>query len=325
MASAAASMTAPDASPGPIRGLAAFKVIASDIKLAHSVFALPFALLGAFMAATCSADPLTSEPPQRWLFGWQVALVLAAMVSARTAAMLANRLVDRTIDAKNPRTAGRALPSGRLSVGTARLALLFASLAFVACSAGFWLLDGNTWPIRLAVPVLLWVAAYGYLKRWTWFCHFWLGISLGISPVAAAIAVNPESLSHLAPWMLGAAVVCWVAGFDVIYALQDVEIDTRDGLKSLPANWGRGPALHASRVLHVASIGLLVGVYLFDPSRAMGRVFVGAVALAAAVLLLDHATIRRDPGPKRIGMMMMMNGIVSLVVGGAGIADLLAG
>lgn len=325
MTSAAASMPAPEASPGPARGLAAIKVIASDIKLAHSVFALPFALFGAFLAATSPSGPLATDPAQRWLFGWQLALVLVAMVAARTVAMLANRLADRGIDARNPRTAGRAIPSGRLSAATALLAMLVAAAAFVACCGGFWILDGNTWPIRLAVPVLLWIAVYGYLKRFTWICHFWLGTSLGISPIAAALAVNPASLGHLAPWLLGAAVTCWVAGFDVLYALQDVEVDRKERLKSLPANWGVGPAMHASRVLHVASIGLLVCVYLFDPSQAMGRLFVGAVAFAAAVLLFDHATISRNPGPARISLVMTLNGLVSLAVGITGIADLLAG
>ena len=137
MSSAAASMPAPEASPGPARGVAALKVIASDIKLAHSVFALPFALFGAFLAATTPVGPLTTDPAQRWLFGWQLALVLVAMVAARTVAMLANRLADRKIDARNPRTAGRAIPSGRLSAGTAVLAMLVAATAFVACCGGF--------------------------------------------------------------------------------------------------------------------------------------------------------------------------------------------
>lgn len=329
--SAADRSSAPDPgppAPAPARGLAALAVIASDIKLAHSVFALPFALLGAFLAAASPGGPLAPEPgqpPQRWLFGWQLALVLVAMVSARTTAMLANRLVDRRIDARNPRTAHRAIPSGRLSAGTALAAMLASGLVFVACCAGFRLLDGNEWPLSLALPVLLWIAAYGYLKRFTWLCHFWLGASLGISPIAAALAVSPESLGFLAPWFLGVAVACWVAGFDVIYALQDVEVDKAQRLRSLPASWGVGPAMHASRVLHVASIGLLVCVYLLDPSRSLGRIYVGAVALAAGVLLFDHLTIRREPGPRRIAMVMTLNGLVSLLVGGAGIADLLAG
>jgi len=324
--SAADRSSAPDPGPpAPARGLAALAVIASDIKLAHSVFALPFALLGAFLAAASPGGPLAADPAQRWLFGWQLALVLVAMVSARTTAMLANRLVDRKIDARNPRTAHRAIPSGRLSAGTALVAMLASGLVFVACCGGFRLLDGNEWPLSLALPVLLWIAAYGYLKRFTWLCHFWLGISLGISPIAAALAVSPESLGFLAPWFLGVAVACWVAGFDVIYALQDVEVDKAQRLRSLPASWGVGPAMHASRVLHVASIGLLVCVYLLDPSRSLGRIYVGAVALAAGVLLFDHLTIRREPGPRRIALVMTLNGLVSLLVGGAGIADLLAG
>lgn len=311
----------------PARGLAAIAVIASDIKLAHSVFALPFALFGAFLAATTAGGPLAPAEgsPQTGRFTWQVVLILVAMVSARTVAMLANRIADRKIDATNPRTSGRAIPSGRLSAGTAVVAMLVSAAVFVGACAAFIPLDQNPWPIRLALPVLLWLWAYGYTKRFTWLCHLWLGVSLGISPIAAALAVEPESLGHLAPWLLGAAVTCWVAGFDVIYALQDVEVDRRDGLSSMPASLGEARAMHASRVLHVASIGLLVGVYLLDPSRALGRVYVGAVAIAAVVLLIEHLTVKRWGTTRMALTFATLNGVVSVVVGGAGIADLVAG
>lgn len=308
----------------PLRGVAAIRAIAADIKLGHSVFALPFALFGAFLAAVGPGGPLAAENGGHWVrFTLQLALVVVAMVAARTAAMVANRLVDRGIDARNPRTAGRALPSGRVRMGTMTIALLASIATTLAAAAAFRLIDGNPWPLLLAVPVLAWLLLYGYLKRFTWLCHLWLGASLGMSPVLAAVAVNPQALEGLSPWLLGAAVTCWVAGFDVIYALQDVEVDRREGLSSLPASWGEAPALHASRLLHVAATSLLVGVYLFAPGGSLGRLYIGGVAVAGLVLLIEHLTVKRW-GTTRLAITFgLLNGVVSIVVGGAGIADLL--
>jgi 4-hydroxybenzoate polyprenyltransferase len=324
----AAAVPASARGPQPLHGAAAIRAIAADIKLGHSIFALPFALLGAFLAAVAAGGPLAAsaaggDGDGRFRFAMQLALVIVAMVAARTAAMIANRLVDRAIDARNPRTAGRALPSGRVAAGTMWVAMLASIAATLAAAAAFRLVDGNPWPLYLAVPVLAWLLLYGYLKRFTWLCHLWLGISLGMSPVLAAVAVNPQALEGLAPWLLGAAVTCWVAGFDVIYALQDVEIDRREGLSSLPASWGEGRALHASRLLHIAATALLVGVYLVAPGGSLGRLYVGGVAIAGLVLLVEHLTVKRW-GTSRLAITFgLLNGVVSIVVGGAGIADLL--
>ncbi|MBT8484975.1 MAG: UbiA family prenyltransferase, partial [Phycisphaerae bacterium] len=166
------------------------RVIAADIKIAHSVFALPFAVLAAFMAA---APPATAIDWSR--FGTQLALIVIAMVLARTVAMLANRLIDRRLDAANPRTAGRALPSGRLSVPLARGVLLGCAALFMVTCGLFGVLDGNWWPAGLGGPVLVWIAAYGYFKRFTAACHLYLGSALAISPLAAAIAIDPGTLA----------------------------------------------------------------------------------------------------------------------------------
>ena len=314
------------AASAPLRGVAAARAIAADIKLGHSVFALPFGLFGAFIAAVVPGGPLAPGDGGHWVrFGAQLALVVVAMIAARTAAMIANRLVDHAIDARNPRTAGRALPAGRVRAGTMGLALLASVGATLAAAGGFWLIDGNTWPLGLTVPVLAWLLLYGYLKRVTWLCHFWLGASLGMSPLLAAVAVNPAALSQPALWLLGGAVLCWVAGFDVIYALQDVEVDRREGLSSLPASWGEARALHASGVLHVAAAGLFVAVYLFSPAGRLDRIYVGAVAVAAVVLLVEHVAVRRL-GTRGLPVTFgLLNGVVSILVGGAGIADLLLG
>ena len=296
-------------------GLAAVREIAGDIKLSHSVFALPFALLGAFLAL----------PAGRIDWGRMAvaaALVVACMVAARTAAMVANRLLDREIDARNPRTAGRALPAGRLRPGQAVAALALSGAAFVGLSALFLVLQSNPWPLLLALPVLAWICAYGLLKRFTMMCHVWLGASLAMSPVAAALAVRPESLGAPAPWLLAAAVMLWVAGFDVLYAMQDVEVDVRDGLHSMPSRLGRDGAAWASRAMHAACIGLLAAFWRSEP--ALGPWFGAAVAVAGAVVAMEHVVLAVQ-GPAGFARhFTLLNGFVSLLLGGVGVAALVS-
>jgi 4-hydroxybenzoate polyprenyltransferase len=303
----------PLAAPAPARSAA--WIIAADIKLAHSVFALPFALLAAFMAAA----PQGGSPPWR-RFAGQLALVVAAMVLARTVAMLANRLLDRHIDAANPRTAGRALPSGRLTPAAALAALLGGAALFMLACAGFGLLWGNWWPAVLGAPVLAWLAAYGLLKRFTALCHAYLGASLAISPPAAALAVDPAALAaQPAILLLAGMVLAWVAGFDIIYALQDLEVDRAQGLHSLPARLGPRRAILLSRALHGAALLALGGALVVD--RRLGPVFAAAVAAVALLLLYEHVTLRAWSA--RAGAVFTVNGIISLLLGGAGVADLL--
>ncbi len=303
---------APAASP-----LHAARLIAGDIKLHHSVFALPFAVLAAFMAA---APPGQSIDWAR--LAGQLTLVVAAMVMARSVAMIANRLLDREIDAANPRTAGRAIPSGRLSARAAAAALLGCAGGFLAICAGFGSFYGNWWPLALSVPVLAWLAAYPLLKRFTSLCHLYLGASLAMSPLAAALAIEPVSIARQpALWMLAAMVTCWVAGFDIIYALQDVEVDRRQGHHSIPARLGAGRALLLSRLLHAGSFALLAAVPLADPR--FGGLFWAGAAAVGLLLLYEHLTVHRW-GTTRLALAFFtLNGVISCLVGLLGVADVL--
>ncbi len=297
------------------------QIIASDIKLAHSVFALPFAILGAFLAASTTEN--TIESSISWpRFTSQLGLVVLAMVLARTAAMLANRILDARLDAENPRTMGRAIPSGRLSRRDAVIAWIITAGLFLLICALFGLFFANWWPLWLGVPVILWISLYGLAKRFTQYCHVWLGSSLALSPLAAAIAIDPASLTDSsALWFLALMVLFWVAGFDVIYALQDVEIDARDGLRSMPSTLGVSGALFAARVMHVASILALVFVIWVVPQ--FGTLMAAAAGMMAALLLVEHLTVRRWGTSRMALTFFTLNGVVSCVVGLAGVTDII--
>jgi 4-hydroxybenzoate polyprenyltransferase len=299
---------------GPLH---AARLIAADIKLHHSVFAMPFAVLAAFMAAV----PPGAGPDWPRLAG-QLALVVAAMVAARSVAMIANRLLDREIDAANPRTAGRAIPSGRLGPRAAAAALLGCAAGFAAVCAGFGLCDGNWWPLALAAPVLLWLGAYPLLKRFTSLCHLYLGASLAMSPLAAALAVDPPALARQpALWLLAGMVTCWVAGFDIIYALQDLEVDRRQGHHSIPARLGARGAVVLSRILHAGALGFLAAAAAVDPR--FGVLFALGVGGVGLLLLYEHLTVRRW-GTTRLAMAFFtLNGAVSCLMGLLGVADVL--
>ena len=292
------------------------RVIAEDIKLAHSVFALPFAVLAASMAAYHAGGG-------RILWGdfWTaLVLVVVAMVFARTAAMLANRIVDHRIDAGNPRTQGRAIPSGRLPMRSAIVAFGVSVAGFFLVCVLFGLLRGNWWPTILGAPVLLWITSYGLFKRFTWWCHVWLGASLGLSPVASAIAVDPASLSGPSIWLLGGMVTCWVAGFDVIYALQDRDVDRRDGLQSIPARFGVRGAIRFSRALHLLAVALLYAVARTEPG--FGGPFMVAVGVVATLLVVEHATVHRWGTTRMALTFVTINGLVSILVGVVGVVEL---
>ena len=296
-------------------------ILARDIKLSHSVFALPFALLGLFMAAW-PAPPLSS------VTGGQLAisilLVIIAMVSARTAAMLANRWLDHDIDSRNPRTAGRALPSGATNSQTVLTGLIVSAAVFLIACLLFLILLGNWWPLILGLPVIAWLCLYPLLKRMTWACHLWLGASLAMSPLAAAIAVQPDTLMHQpALWLLSGMVLCWVAGFDIIYALQDVDIDRQEGLHSIPSTFGFNGALWFSRILHVIAGGCLILAWSLD--QRLGGVFLAASIAACLLLIIEHLTVR-SWGTSRMALtFFLLNGVVSCILGAAGIIDLAIG
>ncbi|MHC4218447.1 MAG: 4-hydroxybenzoate octaprenyltransferase [Planctomycetota bacterium] len=295
------------------------RIIAADIKLHHSVFALPFAVLAAFMAAA----------PEGRVTDWrrfagQLALVVAAMFFARTVAMLSNRLLDRHLDERNPRTAGRALPSGRVTVATALALLAVSAVCFMGVCVGFGLLYGNWWPAWLGLPVLAWLAVYPLLKRFTALCHLYLGSALGLSPLAAALAVDPSAaVSQPALWLLAIMVTCWVAGFDIIYALQDIEVDRRLGQFSVPARWGTPAALWAGRGLHLVSAGCLAAAAALDPR--LGVLFAIGTAIVIALLLYEHLTVARWGTTRMALAFFTLNGIISCVLGLLGVADVLVG
>jgi len=294
--------------------VASLRAAASDIKLHHSVFALPFALLAACLAAV--------EPQgMSWAsMAGPLALVVGCMVFARTVAMLANRILDASIDARNPRTAGRAIPSGRLSRRAALFMVLGSVVAFEACVAAFAVLYDNPWPLLLHVPVMLWLSLYPTAKRFTWLCHAWLGAALAMSVPAAAVAMRPESLEQPAIWWLAGMVALWVTGFDVIYALQDVESDRREGLHSMPARLGVPTSLWSSRVMHGLAVACLWQAQVAEPR--LGPPFAVAIGLVTLLLLVEHATVHRWGTSRMALAFFTLNGIVSIVLGTAGILGL---
>ena len=245
------------------------RIVLEMIKIEHTLFALPFAAMGALLAAR-------GLPDMRTLF-W----ILVAMVGARSAAMAFNRLVDRDYDAKNPRTANRAIPAGLISVGFVKGFTLAASLLLVLAA---WQL--NSLALWLSPVALVVVFLYSYTKRFTHWCHAFLGLALAIAPVGAWVAVRGDLT--LVPLALGAAVVCWLVGFDTIYALQDAEFDKNAGLHSLPVRFGAQKALAIGRVSHVFMILLLV--VLGRLAELHGWYFTG-VALAAALITAEHVLI----------------------------------
>ncbi len=307
-------MTASSAAAGPVRGAEAIRAVSGDIKLSHSVFAMPFALLGAFLARSAGA------PWSR--FGGQLALVVACMVVARTWAMVVNRLADRRLDAGNPRTQRRAFASGRLTPAFGGLVLAGCAVSFAAATSGYWFCFANPWPLVLSMPVLGFLALYSFTKRFTWLCHVYLGTCLSLSPVAAAIAVDPGAIPSTPGifWLVG-MVAAWVAGFDVIYALQDVEVDRRDGLWSVPARLGTAASIWISRGLHVIALGCLIAAWRVEPR--LGWIFGAGVLVVACLLVTEHVVLARRGKAGLEMAFFTLNGVVSCVLGLAGCVDLI--
>jgi 4-hydroxybenzoate polyprenyltransferase len=248
------------------------------IKFSHTLFALPFALLGAALAA---------HDQDGWHGRvWDWVGILICMATARSAAMAFNRLADRHFDAENPRTASRHLPAGLLDVRSVTVFTFMCALAFIASTLLFL---PNRWPLYLSVPVLLWLFCYSYTKRFTSLAHFWLGISLSLAPIAAWIALRGDM--GWPPVMLSLAVLLWVAGFDIIYACQDVEFDRSSGLRSVPKTFGVPRALQIAAACHALMILPLVGLGVVYP---LGPIYFVGVAAVAALLVYEHALVRPD-------------------------------
>jgi 4-hydroxybenzoate polyprenyltransferase len=260
------------------------------VKIEHTIFALPFAYVGAFLAvgAAPSAHDLL----------W----ITLAMVGARSLAMALNRLIDATIDAENPRTASREIPSGALSIVQVAL---FCAASLALFLVAVWQLAPKThylWPI----PVVGFVV-YPYLKRFTWLCHFWLGAVDGLAPVGAWVAIT----NHLPwqAWMLGAAVALWVAGFDCFYALFDIDIDRAQGLHSIATRFGVRGAFVGARLSHVATIACLVAAGLGLP---VGALYWIGVAVVAALLAYEHSLVRPGDLRRLDAAFFTMNGVISV-------------
>ena len=260
------------------------------VRFSHTIFALPFALMAAILAFQAPAGAATS--PADW---WRRGLgVLLCMVTARTAAMAFNRLVDRSFDAANPRTATRHLPRGDLGVGEVFGLVVASCGAFIASTLLFL---PNWLPLVLSVPVLAWLLGYSYAKRFTMLAHGWLGAALGMAPVAAWIAIRGETLlanpaDGLPALILGLAVTTWVAGFDIIYACQDAVFDANQGLHSIPARLGVPRALKLAAGLHVVTLAILATLPLVVPQ--LGAFYWGTLVAIAALLVWEHAIVRPD-------------------------------
>ena len=258
-------------------------VYASFVRFSHSVFALPFALAGALLAA----QRLQPADPVGWLAGEGVrrlVWIVVAMVAARSAAMGFNRLADARVDALNPRTANRELPRGAMSLREAALFVATASVVFVIAA---WQLS----PLCLALsPVALAIVFwYSLAKRYTTWTQLFLGLAMAVAPVGGWLAAGGRG--GLEPWLLALAIGAWVGGFDVLYACQDLDFDRAHGLRSIPVRFGVPASLAISRAMHVVAIACLVALALVAP---LGRVYLAGVAAVAAMLVYEQSLVRAD-------------------------------
>ena len=282
--------------PHPARFLTKIRLTLDMIKFEHSVFALPFALTAALLAVREQATPSTG-------IAWKLVWIVAAMISARSAAMTFNRIVDQAIDADNPRTRTRHLPRGALSRRFAWGFFLAAVTLFLASSAMLNRLCLQLAPLALGVVLL-----YSYTKRFTSWCHVVLGFALGIAPPAAWIAVA-GSLDPRILW-LTAAVMFWTAGFDIIYASQDYEFDGSAGLFSLPRRFGIAGALWISRLFHVLMVVCLLMLFqAFDRSW----IALAGIACVAALLLYEHSLVKSNDLSRVDAAFFTVNGYVSVL------------
>lgn len=305
------SNASPAAPALPVASIAAF---AADIKLSHSIFALPFALLAMVMAAD------VAMPGESIRMG-QVVLIVLCMVIARSFGMGMNRLLDARLDAMNPRTAGRAIPAGRLSRGNAIAILVGCAIAFQLATLGFGVFYDNWLPAILAMLVLALLGAYPLFKRFTRYCHFYLGFCLALAPICAWVAIAGNV--RVEPLLMAAAVLCWTAGFDILYATQDYDSDHATGTFSIPAKIGIARAFWIARGTHVACLVLLVALGLHSP--ALGAIWFAAVMIVAAIFAFEHAIVKPHDLSRLNLAFFTLNGIVSLTLGAAGIADVWMG
>lgn len=266
------------------------------VKLPHTVFALPFALIGVVLASYRHRLRLSE-------IGW----VILAFTAARFAAMAFNRIVDRRIDAENPRTAMREIPRGVVSVLEAWISVLVAIAAFVLAAGAL-----NRLCLYLSPLAVAWVLAYSFTKRFTRWSHLVLGASLGIAPVGGYLAVAGQ---WSRPWWLlvalAAAVTAWVGGFDILYSLPDARFDRAHALHSVPAAMGEGRAIYVARVLHVLTI---VGLVVAGLGAHLGMLYWCGLAIAAGILLYEHSLVHPGDLSKLDAAFFSMNGMLSLTL-----------
>lgn len=303
------------------------------IRFSHTIFALPFALLSAAMAwwvyGFCIAIADSDwgremrgnfEAVMLQKIGRDIVGILLCMIFARSAAMAFNRVVDWKFDAENPRTVKRHIPAGLMSRGTVIGWTIACSIGFVVSTALFL---PNKWPLILSVPFLAFICGYSLTKRFTSLAHFWLGMSLMLAPVSAWIAILGDTAFEI-PWpplVLGGAVLLWVAGFDIIYSTQDIDVDRKLRLRSVPARFGVAGALRIAAACHLGTIGLLFLVPSVFP--AFSWIWYGGVALVAILLVYEHALVRPDDLSRVNAAFFNCNAVVSLGLLAVGIADLL--
>jgi 4-hydroxybenzoate polyprenyltransferase len=265
--------------------------LASLVRIEHTVFALPFAYVGAFLAAD----------------GWpgiaDVVWVTVAMVGGRTLAMALNRLVDAELDARNPRTANRELPSGALTRGQVLALCAFSLAVFLVAISRLDPVVRYLWPIPVAMFVV-----YPYLKRFTWLCHFWLGACLALAPIGAWLAVS--GTAPWEAWAIGGAVLLWVAGFDLFYSLFDLAHDQREGLHSWAVRFGERGVFGGARVLHAGSVILLAAA---GAGLDVGLFYWLGVAATAALLAYEHSIVRPGDLRRLDAAFFTLNGVISIV------------
>ena len=266
-------------------------IIFSDIKIQHTVFALPFAVMSAFLAA--EGFPETEK----------LVWVIVCMVGARSAAMAFNRIVDARFDKENPRTQDRALPSGKINAGNYAVFLIASSALFVFAA---WMLNSLAFylsPVALAI-----VFFYSLTKRFTAFSHFWLGLAISTAPVGAWVAIREEiSFTSL---LLGAAVVFWLIGFDILYSCMDIEADRINRLHSIPERFGVETALKMAFASHAVMVVFLL--VLLEPTVLLGWVYLAGVVLVAGLLVYEHSLIKKDDLSKVNMAFFNVNGIISV-------------
>ena len=272
-------------------GLGLVPALLSFVRFSHTIFALPFALAAAVLARM--------EIPRASVLGW----IALAMVGARSLAMALNRIIDADIDAANPRTAGRELPSGRLAVGQV---LTFCAVSLLVLLVAVSQLPRETW-VLWPVPVAAFVL-YPLAKRITWLCHLALGLTIGIAPMGAWLAVTGDL--EAAPVLLGLGVACWIAGFDIIYALLDVDFDRAHDVSSVPARFGEARALWFTRGLHLTAIALLVAA---GAAAGAGAVYMTGVALCAVVLVYENVIVRPGDTTRVQAAFAQSNGLLAVV------------